>query len=62
MKPKLHAGRFRKALLKGVDDEPLTLAHIERDEKEYAESQLFSALSRTLPYHQLPSTPVDSTG
>ncbi len=32
MELKLHAGRFRKVLLKGVDDGPLSLAHIKRDE------------------------------
>jgi hypothetical protein len=32
MEPKLHAGRFRMVLLKGVDDVPLSLAHIKRDE------------------------------
>ena len=28
----LHGGRFRKVLLDGVDDEPVSLAHIKRDE------------------------------
>ncbi len=32
MEPKLHAGRFEKVLLKGVEDGPVVLAHIERDE------------------------------
>ncbi len=32
MEPKLHAGRFKKVLLKGVEDGPVVLAHIERDE------------------------------
>ena len=32
MEPKLHAGRFMKVLLEGVDDGPVSLAHIKRDE------------------------------
>ena len=32
MEPKLHAGGFRKVLLEGVDDGPVVLAHIKRDE------------------------------
>jgi hypothetical protein len=32
MEPKLHAGRFKKVLLKGGEDGPVVLAHIERDE------------------------------
>ncbi len=31
MEPKLHAGRFKKVLLKGVEDGPIVLAHIECD-------------------------------
>ena len=32
MELKLHAGRFKKVFLKGVDDGPLSLAHIKRNE------------------------------
>ena len=28
----MHAGRFRKVLLEGVDDRPVSLAHIKGDE------------------------------
>ncbi len=31
MEPKLHAGRFKKVLLKGVEDGLVVLAHVERD-------------------------------
>ena len=35
VEPKLHAGGFRKVLLEGVDDGPVVLAHIKRDEVSY---------------------------
>jgi hypothetical protein len=31
MEPKLHAGRFKKILLRGVEDGLVALAHIKRD-------------------------------
>ncbi len=31
MEPKLHEGRFKKVLLKRVEDGPVVLVHIERD-------------------------------
>ena len=36
MEPKLHAGRFKKVLLKGIDDGPVSMAHIKRDEVSLA--------------------------
>ena len=32
MEPRLHAGRFRKVFLERVDDGPIFMAHIKRDE------------------------------
>ncbi len=35
MKPKLHAGRFKKVLLKVDEDGPVVLAHIECDKVSF---------------------------
>ncbi len=36
MEPKLHAGRYEKVLLTGVEDGPVALAHIKRDKVSLA--------------------------